>query len=107
MLTKKKKKKKKVNCFWQSVDAILEDVSLTKIIVWGKNYYFENYHLSVFQKLRLFNWQKWKRVFLTCPYHEIYRDEEVGLKSCKYYDLCEYVEFGVISWKFDILSITA
>ena len=25
----------------------------------------------------------------------------------KNYDLCEYVEFGVISWKFDILSITA
>ena len=26
------------------------------------------------------NWQKWKRVFLTCPCHEIYRDEAVGLK---------------------------
>ena len=25
----------------------------------------------------------------------------------KNYDLCEYVEFGAISWKFDILSITA
>ena len=29
------------------------------------------------------NWQKWKRVFLTCHCHEIYRDEAVGLKSCK------------------------
>ena len=29
------------------------------------------------------NWQKWKRVFLTCPCHEIYRDEAVGLKNCK------------------------
>ena len=29
------------------------------------------------------NWQKWKRVFLTCPCHEIYRDEAVSLKSCK------------------------
>ena len=29
------------------------------------------------------NWQKWKRVFLTCPCHEIYRDGAVGLKSCK------------------------
>ena len=29
------------------------------------------------------NWQKWKRVFLTCLCHEIYRDETVGLKSCK------------------------
>ena len=23
-------------------------------------------------------------IFLTCPCHEIYRDEAVGLKSCKY-----------------------
>ena len=30
------------------------------------------------------NWQTWKRVFLTCPCHKIYRDEAVGLKSCKY-----------------------
>ena len=30
------------------------------------------------------NWQKWKRVFLTCPCRKIYRDEAVGLKSCKY-----------------------
>ena len=29
------------------------------------------------------NWQKWKRVFLTCPCHEIYRDEAVGLNNCK------------------------
>ena len=31
------------------------------------------------------NWQKWKRVFLTTsPCHKIYRDDAVGLKSCKY-----------------------
>ena len=30
------------------------------------------------------NWQKWKRVFLTCPCHEIYRVEAVGLKNCNY-----------------------
>ena len=30
------------------------------------------------------NWQKWKRVFLTCLCHEIYRDEAVGLKSYNY-----------------------
>ena len=57
------------------------------------------------------NWQKWKRVFLTCPCHEIYRDEAVGLKKLqkylKNYDICENVKFGAISWKFDILSITA
>ena len=55
--------------------------------------------------------KKWKRVLLACPCHEIYRDEAVGLKKMqlylKNYDFCEYVEFGAISWKFDILSITA
>ena len=35
-------------------------------------------------ELTAHNWQKWKRVFLTCPCHKIYRDEAVGLKSCKY-----------------------
>ena len=35
--------------------------------------------------LVLNGWQlaKWKRVFLTFPCHEIYRDVAVGLKSCK------------------------
>ena len=37
----------------------------------------------VFTALTGGNWQKWKRVFLTCPCHEFYRDEAVGLKSCK------------------------
>ena len=56
------------------------------------------------------NWQKCKRVFMTCPCHEIYKDEGVGLNKMqtylKNYDFCEYVEFGAISWKIDILSIT-
>ena len=30
------------------------------------------------------NWQKWNRVFLTCPCHKIYRDEAVGLISRNY-----------------------
>ena len=34
--------------------------------------------------LTVHNWQKWKRVFLTCPCREIYRDKAVGPKSCKY-----------------------
>ena len=37
------------------------------------------------------NWQKWKRVFLTYLCHKIYRDEAVGLQSCKY------------TWKITIL----
>ena len=57
------------------------------------------------------NWQKWKRVFLTCPCHEIYRDEAVGLKSCKC--TLKTTSFVLYMWnlgqfceKIDILSIT-
>ena len=35
-------------------------------------------------KLTAHNWQKWKRVFLTCPCHEIYREQMVGLKNFNY-----------------------
>ena len=47
------------------------------------------YHTSILflyflHTLRAHNWQKWKRVFLTCPCLKSYRDEAVGLKSCKY-----------------------
>ena len=38
----------------------------------------KNEHLTVH------NWQKWKRVFLTCPCHEIYRVEAVVLKNANY-----------------------
>ena len=41
----------------------------------------------------------------------MYRVEAVGLKTSKLYfknyDFSEYVEFGAISLKFDILSTTA
>ena len=41
------------------------------------------------------NWQKWKRVFPTCPCHNIYRDEAVGLKSCKYtWKITKFVKMG-------------
>ena len=57
------------------------------------------------------NWQKWKSTFLTCHCHEINREEAVGLKSTnkylKNYDFCEYVKFGAISLKIDILAIAA
>ena len=46
-------------------------------IIWKKS------EVRVWLLLTGGNWQKWKRVFLTCPCHEIYRDEAVGLKSCK------------------------
>ena len=41
-------------------------------------------HINV---LTAHNWQKLKRVFLTCPCHKIYRDEAVGLKSHLLHDL--------------------
>ena len=59
--TKKKKKKKKKELFdrkkkfyhfWQSVDAVLEDVSVAETIFLTLNYEIEDYHLSVFQNLR-------------------------------------------------------
>ena len=54
------------------------------------------------------NWKKWKRVFLTCPCHKIYRDEAVGLKSFKYtLEIMIYVSIWGNFLKFDILSITA
>ena len=41
---------------------------------------------NVTSMLSINGWQlaKMKRVFLTCPCHKMYRDEAVGLKSCKY-----------------------
>ena len=60
---------------------------------------------TFFYCLTAHNWQKWKTVLLTCPCHDMYRDEAVDLKKMqiylKNYDFCEYLEFGAISWKFD------
>ena len=57
---------------------------------------------------------KMRSTFLTCPCqccHEIYRIDAVGFKKFqlyfKTYNFCEYVKFGAIPWKFDILLITA
>ena len=52
------------------------------------------------------NWQKWKRVFLTCHCHTIYRDKVVGLKSWKntwklrYLWKCEIWGYIVKIWYF-------
>ena len=53
----------------------------TSMSHWVRQLYFHWYSVSI---LTAHNWQKWNRVFLTCPCHVIYRDEAVGLKSCKY-----------------------
>ena len=49
-----------------------------------------------FKALTAHNWQKWKRVFLTCPCHKIYRDEAVGLKSCNILEKLRFL------WKCEI-----
>ena len=49
-----------------------------------KKYNFLNINPSNMIVLTTHNWQKWKRVFLTCPCHKIYRDEAVDLKSGKH-----------------------
>ena len=62
-------------------------------------------------RLTTHNWQKCERAFLTCPCHEIYRDEAVGLKSCKYtLKITIYVNMWNLEQfrkKKNILSITA
>ena len=42
---------------------------------------FDTYVFALVSKLTTHNWQKWKRVFLTCPCYEIYRVEAVDLKN--------------------------
>ena len=48
------------------------------------NYILHYPDIDYRERLTAHNRQKWKRVFLTCPCHKIYRGEAVGLKSCKY-----------------------
>ena len=67
-----------------------------------------------FKILMAHNWQKLKIVFFACPCHKIYRVEAVKSKNVQYCYTWKiimfannYVKFGAISWKIDILSITA
>ena len=67
--------------------------SLVMPVLWGKPLIFFNFKIKT--HLTGGNWQKWKRVFLTCPCHEIYREEAVGLKSCKYtWKITKFVKMG-------------
>ena len=64
-------------------------------------------HFDAFIMLNGSQLAKMKKFIPTCYCHEIYREEAVGLKSSKYtfknFDVCEYVKFGAISLKIDIL----
>ena len=68
-------------------------ICIFMLIKWGTECILSNAWKSLFKwdflqtindGLTAHKWQKWKRVFLTCPCHKIYRDEVVGLRSCKY-----------------------
>ena len=47
-------------------------------------------------QLTVHHWQKWKRVSLTCPCHNIFRDEAVGLKVAKILEKLQFL------WKCEI-----
>ena len=62
-------------------------ISGVRLLSW--TYKYSRHHqlfvpLYTVSELTTHNWQEWKRVFLTCPCHKIYRGEAVGRKSCKY-----------------------
>ena len=40
-------------------------------------------------------------------YKDMVKVEKISPQQAKSHDICENVKFGAISWKFDILSITA
>ena len=62
-------------------DRFMHFQSCNSLISWKQT---NGQYTSINAMLTAHNWQNWKRVFLTCPCHEIYKDEAVGLKSCKY-----------------------
>ena len=66
------------------------------MVIWNNKHIF---NCSQLAKLK-------KRVSLSCHCHEIYTTEEVGLQSCNNifcnHNFCEYLRFGVVSWKFDL-----
>ena len=73
-----------VSCRYLLVIRQLFNWKMPEMLLWKREcetMIFIQFRLQIF--LTGGNWRKWKRVFLTCPCHEIYRDEAVGLKSCK------------------------
>ena len=69
----------KNNCIYDQEICQYADRSTRSVVRWENEPGLKAFEIP----LTSGNWQKWKRVFLTCPCHKIYRDEAVGLKSCK------------------------
>ena len=82
-----------------------------------ENAIFASFALATDNKKELTSWKRLttgkneKEYFWHGPCHEIYRDEAVGLKSCKYaWKIMIYVNMwnlGQFHEKIDILSIAA
>ena len=68
---------------WISYKYLHSSPNLSCVCVYITSSVTSSDHHRPIKTLTAHNWKKW-RVFLTCPCHEIYRDEAVGLKSCKY-----------------------
>ena len=68
-------------------------ISMSRIL--GYTFIFKQWKRTT-HDLMAHNWQKWKRVFLTCPCHKIYRDEAVVLKVANILEKLRFL------WKCEI-----
>ena len=74
---------------FELVEMRLRECYLWIVVLQRSDFLYMLYHLTGG------NWQKWKRVFLSCPCHKSYMDEAVGLKSCKYtWKITKFVKMG-------------
>ena len=79
-------KKRTITFFWSQLSKLhkkdpIFHVATTFSLKQGET---RTSHGPIPHPLTAHNWQKWKRVFLTCPCHEIYREEAVGVKCSNY-----------------------
>ena len=97
-----------VNIFKSEVDVFLSTKYNLYAFTWLISYTLVSFAVEELQFVGLTarSWQKWKRVFLTCPCHKIYREEAVGLKRSNYtleITIFVNVKFRAILSKIDIL----
>ena len=70
-----------------SVDLLMKNGNaFNNFEIYSKFVYFMVLKISLHKKyvLTVHNWQNWKRVFLSCYWHEIYTVEAVDLKKYNY-----------------------
>ena len=82
---------------WRTVNTVIWKKNQEIHYNWIEPWYYPLITFFSLDGWQLANWQKWKRVFLTFPCHRIYRDEAVGLKSCKYtLKITKFVKMGYL-----------